>query len=130
MNKDCNFQNVSAEEYRLDLVLDTFINDLESFHMRPRLLESNEFTENEGFNKTRSLHHAEVYSATYTTRDDQIMLLLLKKKVMVRILRHLMTYGQQHLLAVKNAIFMDLTGLVDFGARKATSTLAQAKNCA
>ena len=63
---------MSAEEYQFNLVQDSFINDLASCHIHPRLLESNELTENEGFNKAMSLDQAEEYSTTYTSRNDLI----------------------------------------------------------
>ena len=66
MSKDCSLRNVSAEEYRLNLVRDAFINGLASHHIR-RLLESNELTVNQAFNKARSLFQAQEYSATYTS---------------------------------------------------------------
>ena len=65
MSKDCSLRNVSAEEYRLDLVRDAFINGLTSHHIRQRLLESNELTVDQAFNKVRSLSQAQKYSATY-----------------------------------------------------------------
>ena len=67
MSKDCLRRNVSAEEYRLDLVRDAFINGLASHHIRQRLLETNELTNDQAFNKARSLFRAQEYSATYTS---------------------------------------------------------------
>ena len=71
-SKDCKFRNVSAEEYQLNLVQDAFVNDLASCHIHPRLLKSNELTENKEFNKAMSLDHAEEYSTTYTSKNDLI----------------------------------------------------------
>ena len=72
LSKDCNFRNVSAEEYLLNLLRDAFIIGLASSQIRQRLLESNELTISEVFNKARSLNQAEEYSASYTTRSDLI----------------------------------------------------------
>ena len=67
MSKDCSLKNVSAEEYRLNLVRDAVINGLASHHIRQRLLESNELTVNQAFKKARSLFQAQEYSAAYTS---------------------------------------------------------------
>ena len=71
MSKDCSLRNVSAEEYRLDLVRDAFINGLASHHIRQRLLESNELTFDQAFNQARSLFQAQEYSATYTSSTSE-----------------------------------------------------------
>ena len=63
---------MSAEEYRLHLVGDAFINGLASSQIRQRLLECNEITVSEGFNKTMPLYQAEEYFASYTTRSHLI----------------------------------------------------------
>ena len=67
MSKGCSLRNVSAGEYRLDLVRDAFINGLASHHISQRLLESNELTVDQAFNKARSLFQAQEYSATCTS---------------------------------------------------------------
>ena len=66
MSKDCSLRNVSAKEYRLEPARDAFINGLASHHIRQRLLESNELTVDQAFNKTRSLFQAQEHSTTYT----------------------------------------------------------------
>ena len=72
LSKDCSLRNISAEQYRLDLVRDAFINGVASYHIRQRLLESNELIVNQAFNKARSLFQAQEYSATYTSRTNSV----------------------------------------------------------
>lgn len=72
MSKNCNFRNVSAEEHRLDLVRDAFINGLASHHIRQRLLENNELSVADAFNRARSLCQAQEYSATYASESGLI----------------------------------------------------------
>ena len=67
MSYDYSLWNVSAEEYHLDLVRVIFINALASHYIRQRLLESNELTVDQAFNKTRSLFQVQEYSAAYTS---------------------------------------------------------------
>ena len=71
LSKDCNFRQVSAEEYRLDLVRNAFINGLASHQIRQRLLESNESTVDQAFNRARSLQQALEYSAAYASYETQ-----------------------------------------------------------
>ena len=44
LSKNCNFQNVSAEQHRLEFVRDAFISGLTSNNIRQRLLEHNRLT--------------------------------------------------------------------------------------
>ena len=65
LSKDCNFQNVASDEYRLDLVRDAFINGLASHLICQRLLENAELTVNQAYKTAMSLHLAQEHSAAY-----------------------------------------------------------------
>ena len=54
LSKDCNFRQVSAKEYCLDLVRDASINGLASHQIRQKLLESNELTVVQAYNRASS----------------------------------------------------------------------------
>ena len=71
LSKDCNFRNVTADEYRLDLVRDAFINGLASHHIRQRLLENAELTVNQAYKTAMSLHLAQEHSAAYFTENSR-----------------------------------------------------------
>ena len=44
LSKNCQFRDVSSEEYRQELVRDAFVNGLASHHIRQWLLENTEIT--------------------------------------------------------------------------------------
>ena len=71
LSKDCNFRNVTADEYRLDLVRDAFINGLASHHIRQRLLENAELTVNQAYMTAMSLSLAQEHSAAYFTKNSR-----------------------------------------------------------
>lgn len=68
LSKDCQLRAVTAEEHRNDLVRDAFINGLSSHSIRQRLLENNELTVAQAFDKARSLRTAQEHSEAYLNR--------------------------------------------------------------
>ena len=71
LSKDYNFQNVTVDEYWLDVVRDAFINGLASHHIRQRLLENAELTVNQAYKTAMSLHLAQEHSAAYFTENSR-----------------------------------------------------------
>ena len=65
LSKDCNLRNVTAEEYRQELVRDAFINGLSSHHIRQRLLENAELSVDQAYKSALSLQLAQEHSAAY-----------------------------------------------------------------
>ena len=65
LSKACNFQDVTAEVYRNELVRDAFINGLKSHEIRQRLLENNELTLDQAFDIANSFDMALEHSAAY-----------------------------------------------------------------
>ena len=65
LSKDCNLRNVTAEEYRRELVRDAFINGLSSHHIRQRLLENAELSVDQAYKSALSLQLAQEHSAAY-----------------------------------------------------------------
>ncbi|XP_042237354.1 uncharacterized protein LOC121876351 [Homarus americanus] len=59
LSKDCTLKDVTAEEYREELVRDAFINGLSSANIRQRLLETQALTLSQAFDQTRSLDLAQ-----------------------------------------------------------------------
>ena len=51
LSKDCQLRDVTAEEYRNELVRDAFINGIQSHSIRQRLLENNELSVDQVFEK-------------------------------------------------------------------------------
>ena len=71
LSKDYNFQNVTADEYRLDLARDAFINGLTLHHIRQRLLENAELTVNQAYKTAMSLHLAQEHPAAYFAENSR-----------------------------------------------------------
>lgn len=66
LSKHCNFQQVTAEEYRQQYVRDAFINGISSVNIRQRLLENiGELTLDDAFAQARALEQAQNQSASY-----------------------------------------------------------------
>ena len=63
--KDCNFQAVTAEVYRSELVLDSFISSLSSSYIRQRHLEHNTLTQEEAYRQALALESAQMKSNAY-----------------------------------------------------------------
>ena len=65
LSKDCNLRNVTAEEYRRELVRDAFINGLSSHHIRQRLSENAELSIDQAYRSAMSLQLAQEHSSAY-----------------------------------------------------------------
>ena len=65
LSKNCNFADVSAEEYRQEYVRDAFINGLHSPVIRQRLLESHTLTLQQAFQQARTLELAQKHSTNF-----------------------------------------------------------------
>ena len=70
LSKDCELKDVTAEEYKNELVRDAFINGLSSHAIRQRLLENNELTATQAFDTARSLRTAQEHSEAYMHRSE------------------------------------------------------------
>ena len=67
LTKDCNFQNVTAAEYSDQMVLNAFISGLSDASIRQRLLESDDLTFEQAYDKARVFELAKKNSDKYTT---------------------------------------------------------------
>ena len=65
LSKDCNLKNVTAEQYREELVRDSFINGIASPLIRQRLLENNQLNLKAAFDQANSLDLAQKNSEAY-----------------------------------------------------------------
>ena len=72
LSKDCSLSDVSAEDYRQELVRDAFINGLGSHVVRQRLLENNTLTVDKAFEIANSLSLAQKHSAAYLPFGDTV----------------------------------------------------------
>ena len=70
LRKDCNFSDVTAEEYRKELVRDAFINGLSSHTIRQRLLENHRLTLDQAFDIASSMNMAVEHSAGYLSGES------------------------------------------------------------
>ena len=66
LSKDCNLKAVSAEQYKEELVRDSFINGLSSPLIRQRLLENKTLTLDQAYSQATSLDVAQKNSAAYS----------------------------------------------------------------
>ena len=66
LSKDCNFQNVTAAQYREESIRDAFISGLQSPLIRQRLLENNTLDLKTMFDQARALESAIRSSESYT----------------------------------------------------------------
>ena len=66
LSKDCNLKNVTAEQYREELVRDSFINGLLSPLIRQRLLENSQLDLKTAFDQANALDLAQKNAETYT----------------------------------------------------------------
>jgi len=67
MSKDCNFQNVTAIDYRNEAIRDSFISGLHDSNIRKRLLENETLTLQTAFDKARALDLTQKNSEFYTS---------------------------------------------------------------
>ena len=65
LSKNCEFETVTAEQYRQELVRDSFINGLQSNSIRERLLEYPSLTLDDASSTARSLDLAHRSSSSY-----------------------------------------------------------------
>ena len=66
LRKDCNLKAVSAEQYKEELVRDSFISGLSSPLIRQRLLENKTLTLDQAYSQATSLDVAQKNSAAYS----------------------------------------------------------------
>jgi hypothetical protein len=66
LSKDCNKKSVTAEQYREELIRDSFINGLLSQLIRQRLLENSTLDLKSAFNQDNALDLAQMNAETYT----------------------------------------------------------------
>ena len=71
LSKDCKFEAVSAEDYRSEMIRDSFINGLSSNYIRQRLLENAALTLDEAHEKARTLDLAQRNSEAYSQQDQR-----------------------------------------------------------
>ncbi|XP_064103977.1 uncharacterized protein LOC135213780 [Macrobrachium nipponense] len=67
LSKDCNLKAVSADQYREELIQDTFINGLSSAHIHQRLLENNMLDLQGAYNQAASLDLAQRNAEAYAS---------------------------------------------------------------
>ena len=65
LSKDCNLKNVTAEQYREELIRDSFINGIASPLIRQRLLENTQLGLRAAFDQANSLDLAQKNSEAY-----------------------------------------------------------------
>ena len=71
LSKLCNFEAVTAEVYRSEMIRDSFINGLSSSYIQQRLLESERLTLDQAHEKARTLDHAQKNSEVYSQQNNQ-----------------------------------------------------------
>ena len=71
--RDCEFKNVSAEEYKHDLTRDAFINGICFSTIRQRLLEENQIDFKSALGKAQMLDRAEKQSAFYSEEKSSFV---------------------------------------------------------
>ena len=69
LSKNCEFETVTAEQYRQELVRDSFINGLQSNSIRERLLEYPSLTLDDASSTARSLDLAHRSSSSYVAQQ-------------------------------------------------------------
>ena len=73
LSKNCNFNAVSAEVYRTEMIRDSFISGLSSNYIRQRLLEKSTLSLTESHNTALSLDTAQKNSEHYhSSQTSQI----------------------------------------------------------
>ena len=65
LSKDCNFRQVSADQYRQEMIRDVFNNGLSSSVIRQRLLENRELFLDDGITKANVLDLAQQNAQVY-----------------------------------------------------------------
>ena len=67
LSKDCTFRNFTAQQYREELVRDSFINGLSSALIRQRLLENDELSVDRAFELAHNLDRAYQHAVSLNT---------------------------------------------------------------
>ena len=67
LSKHCNFANVTAAEYRSEMIRDSFINGISSNYIRQRLLENIRLTLDQAYQQARTLDTAQKHSEFYSS---------------------------------------------------------------
>ncbi|XP_065678455.1 uncharacterized protein LOC124814273 [Hydra vulgaris] len=70
LNKNCNYKDVSAEQYREEQIRDAFISGINSYYIRQRLLENSTLILQSAFNQARSLDIAQRNSDSYMQKTS------------------------------------------------------------
>ena len=70
LSKGCNFQAVTAEDYRQQMIRDAFINGLASSAIRQRLLENRNLTLDQAYDQANALDCALRQSLAYDETSD------------------------------------------------------------
>ncbi|KRZ96710.1 Retrovirus-related Pol polyprotein from transposon gypsy [Trichinella sp. T8] len=74
LSKNCEYKNVTAEQYREEMIRDAFINNMSSNEFRTRLLEHSVISLQETANKAMALNSAKENAKLYTKSDPIIHL--------------------------------------------------------
>ncbi|KRY59825.1 Retrovirus-related Pol polyprotein from transposon [Trichinella britovi] len=74
LSKNCEYKNVTAEQYREEMIRDAFINNMSSNEIRTRLLEHSVISLQETANKAMALNSAKENAKLYTKSDPIIHL--------------------------------------------------------
>ncbi|XP_003370003.1 zinc knuckle protein [Trichinella spiralis] len=74
LSKNCEYKNVTAEQYREEMIRDAFINSMSSNEIRTRLLEHSVISLQETVNKAMTLNSAKENAKLYTNSDPIIHL--------------------------------------------------------
>ncbi|KRY16778.1 hypothetical protein T12_10332 [Trichinella patagoniensis] len=72
MSKNCEYKNVTAEQYREEMIRDAFINNMSSNEIRTRLLEHSVISLKEAVNKAVALNSAKENAKLYTKSEPII----------------------------------------------------------
>ncbi|KRX21394.1 Retrovirus-related Pol polyprotein from transposon 17.6 [Trichinella nelsoni] len=74
LSKNCEYKNVTAEQYREEMIRDAFINNMSSNKIRTRLLEHSVISLQEAVNKAVALNSAKENAKLYTKSEPIIRL--------------------------------------------------------
>ncbi|KRX14048.1 hypothetical protein T07_298 [Trichinella nelsoni] len=72
LSKNCAYKNVTAEQYREEMIRDAFINNMSSNEIRTRLLEHSVISLQEAVNKAVALNSAKENAKLYTKSEPII----------------------------------------------------------
>lgn len=72
LSKNSNFEAVTADVYRLEMICDSFINSLSSNYIWEHLLEKAALTLDQAYQQTWTLHVAQKNSEAYVQQSYQM----------------------------------------------------------